>query len=537
MTSAATSLGGVPSRRLVAGGGGRPYYLSCPSSGGSLDAGLPGGSRWTCPPERGGTGGGSACCLAERGSKADGTKYLPRTAKRVNVYGACGQAESAAELSGVGDAFLDTLSNFPTQRQGWIDQTPFEVVVLLVRCGVYIWCDSEKCPTFYKNSYAPEGEENHALHAELMRTEGGDVPRILPSHHGAGALEQAKAKAAGGVALQHGLLIGTWEHRRSETVLTIGRIRRELEFRGFPRALLTTAGITYAGRNKKSTFSGAAGGAGEGAPSLLPYSTEMGNARSKKLMIGGRHAGVLVFWQRGNITFAISWEVEQDAEGQRPQDSDEDMMSSDNSVGEDNDEEDHDLFDVSSLEAFLCVRNEASTSSDQPGHVSVLRGRVEPDSFAASLRVAAKLGVGDRFTKLDHLILQCGGPLSNELMASIAAKIENTLNLLPNPDPGTKPGAFRVKTEGEEKPLSVVWSSSEDRSHARQESRAGDIEGTDIQAILGFKEEQGGGGRAGRLFPGQAVKFITSWLCWRGYSPPKGPGASIRWRGFALRSC
>ena len=40
-------------------------------------------------------------------------------------------------------------------------------------CGVYIWCDSEKCPTFYKNT--PKDEENHVFHAELMRSLGATV--------------------------------------------------------------------------------------------------------------------------------------------------------------------------------------------------------------------------------------------------------------------------------------------------------------------------------------------------------------------------
>ena len=42
---------------------------------------LPGGSRWTCPGERVGYSHivwGGWCCPAERGSKALGSKYLPR---------------------------------------------------------------------------------------------------------------------------------------------------------------------------------------------------------------------------------------------------------------------------------------------------------------------------------------------------------------------------------------------------------------------------------------------------------------------------
>ena len=75
-----TSLGGVSWE----GGRGRPYYSSGPSPGGGLGGRLPGpgGPRWTCLPEREWGCGcivrGSACCPAERRTKASWSKYRPR---------------------------------------------------------------------------------------------------------------------------------------------------------------------------------------------------------------------------------------------------------------------------------------------------------------------------------------------------------------------------------------------------------------------------------------------------------------------------
>ena len=79
-----------PRRRVVTsrgdvsweGGRGRPYYSSVASAMGGLGGCLPGGSRWTSLQER--VGGCCCivrwgwCCLAERGSKVHGSRYLPR---------------------------------------------------------------------------------------------------------------------------------------------------------------------------------------------------------------------------------------------------------------------------------------------------------------------------------------------------------------------------------------------------------------------------------------------------------------------------
>ena len=81
-TPAETSLGDVPRRRLVGGGARTSIHSGVASPRDGLGGRLPGGSRWTCPQGRGGgcccIVWGDACCLAERGTKASGSKYLPR---------------------------------------------------------------------------------------------------------------------------------------------------------------------------------------------------------------------------------------------------------------------------------------------------------------------------------------------------------------------------------------------------------------------------------------------------------------------------
>ena len=70
------------------GGGGRPYYSSVVSHTGGLAGRLRRGSRGTCSGER----VGRCCCIGGcmlssvmRGSKAPGSKYLPRTTIRFSV--------------------------------------------------------------------------------------------------------------------------------------------------------------------------------------------------------------------------------------------------------------------------------------------------------------------------------------------------------------------------------------------------------------------------------------------------------------------